>query len=243
MFDLSHGGIQSKPKNRQTRGAVNMARADSGFEDGHGRRSSSTSSGRRPKHSPSASLSGNKRTRKYAPLSQVSPTRSDFKSHWRRPSSSQTSSVNTYEFFQFPTLAEPSAETGSRTQILQLDSDDTAEKSSPSRCPPCTVNYWTSVESRRLEYAAIDAASHGVRGFMTRLLPDCILPADYKRTKFHSEDKDDEDGSVRRYRLHLPEERSMKNDASLTENEKGYQMEWKRPGVWQRLSFGRSKTP
>lgn len=74
--------------------------------------------------------------------------------------------------------------------------------------PPATVQYWTSDSTRRLEYAAIDAASRGIRGFFTKLVPDCILPASSRRTKFHDDEESDA-GSVRRYRLTLPEEKEV----------------------------------
>ncbi|KAI9744117.1 MAG: hypothetical protein M1818_002269 [Claussenomyces sp. TS43310] len=94
----------------------------------------------------------------------------------------------------------------------------------PPPPPPATVHYWTSVESRRLEYATIDAASRGIRGFLNRLLPDCIVPAACRRTKFCNDNEQDDDaGSVRRYRLSLPEEkgthvndRNDKNAATKT---------------------------
>ncbi len=69
--------------------------------------------------------------------------------------------------------------------------------------PPATVQYWTSDSTRRLEYAAIDAASKGVRGWFTKLVPDCMVPADSKRVGFHEDEAGDDGGSVRRYRLVL----------------------------------------
>jgi hypothetical protein len=60
-----------------------------------------------------------------------------------------------------------------------------------------------------MEYAAIDAAGKGVRGFFIRLVPDCVLPVERRRTRFCSQDGDgaSDGGSVRRYRLCLPEEK------------------------------------
>ncbi|CCF42898.1 hypothetical protein CH063_12783, partial [Colletotrichum higginsianum] len=50
-------------------------------------------------------------------------------------------------------------------------------------------------------YAAIDAASRGVKGWVRRhLVPDCFVPKE-KHVAF-----DDDTGSVRRYRLELDEE-------------------------------------
>ncbi|TEA11337.1 hypothetical protein C8034_v007794 [Colletotrichum sidae] len=67
--------------------------------------------------------------------------------------------------------------------------------------PPQATHYWTSDRTRRLEYAAIDAASRGVKGWCRRnLVPDCFVPRE-KHVAF-----DDDTGSVRRYRLELDEE-------------------------------------
>lgn len=65
--------------------------------------------------------------------------------------------------------------------------------------PPQTTHYWTSDRTRRLEYAAIDAASRGVRGWVMRnCVPECFVPRERRRVCF-----DDDSGSVRRYRLDL----------------------------------------
>lgn len=65
--------------------------------------------------------------------------------------------------------------------------------------PPQTTHYWTSDRTRRLEYAAIDAASRGVRGWVMRnCVPECFVPKERRRVCF-----DDDTGSVRRYRLDL----------------------------------------
>lgn len=67
--------------------------------------------------------------------------------------------------------------------------------------PPATTQYWTSDQTRRLEYAAIDAARRGVRGWARRnLVPACMAPKDGGHLDF-----DDDSGSVRRYRLDLDE--------------------------------------
>jgi hypothetical protein len=65
--------------------------------------------------------------------------------------------------------------------------------------PPQTTHYWTSDRTRRLEYAAIDAASKGVRGWVMRhVVPDCFVPQSKRRVGF-----EDDRGSVVRYRLEL----------------------------------------
>jgi hypothetical protein len=71
--------------------------------------------------------------------------------------------------------------------------------------PPQTTHYWTSDRTRRLEYAAIDAASKGVRGWVMRhVVPDCFVPQSKRRVGF-----EDDRGSVVRYRLELDTEDSM----------------------------------
>ncbi len=71
---------------------------------------------------------------------------------------------------------------------------------------PQTTHYWTSDSTRRLEYAAIDAAGRGVTGWMRKhLVPDCLVP-DQKHLSF-----DDDTGSVRRYRLHLEDDHREKH--------------------------------
>lgn len=70
---------------------------------------------------------------------------------------------------------------------------------SPFAVPPPTTHYWTSDRTRQLEYAAIDAASKGVRGWIMRnMVPDCFVPRNARRAGF-----DDDGGSVRRYRIDL----------------------------------------
>ncbi|KAL2149228.1 hypothetical protein VTH82DRAFT_8576 [Thermothelomyces myriococcoides] len=65
--------------------------------------------------------------------------------------------------------------------------------------PPQTTHYWTSDRTRRLEYAAIDAASKGVRGWVMRhVVPDCFVPPSKRMVGF-----EDDRGSVVRYRLEL----------------------------------------
>lgn len=81
--------------------------------------------------------------------------------------------------------------------------------------PPQTTHYWTSDRTRRLEYAAIDAASRGVRGWVMRhIVPDCFIP---KSKKGQHLGFDDDGGSVRRYRLDLDEDdvlcHAEKNDS------------------------------
>ncbi|KAE8393263.1 hypothetical protein BDV23DRAFT_149820 [Aspergillus alliaceus] len=70
-----------------------------------------------------------------------------------------------------------------------------------------TVIDWTSPSTRRREYKKIDRASSGVRGFWRRVAPKwCQFGHD--RTPFFEEKggKRNYEGSVRRFRMDLPEE-------------------------------------
>ncbi|KAI0105275.1 hypothetical protein GGR51DRAFT_197318 [Nemania sp. FL0031] len=83
--------------------------------------------------------------------------------------------------------------------------------------PPQTTHYWMSDNTRRLEYAAIDAASRGIKGFiMKHVVPDCFVPKDNRRLTF-----DDDTGSVRRYRLELE-----CDDSSLKEGKRSKKLGW-----------------
>lgn len=121
------------------------------------------------------------------------------------PSSGNTTASYPQAYFQFPPIAL--TETPQNNDELPSENDRAREREMQNRSPPpTTIQYWTSDSTRRLEYAAIDAASKGVRGFVMKLIPDCFLPSSTKANRFHDGVDDDDVGSVRRYRLDLPEE-------------------------------------
>ncbi|KAJ9142480.1 hypothetical protein NKR23_g7188 [Pleurostoma richardsiae] len=77
--------------------------------------------------------------------------------------------------------------------------------------PPPTTHYWTSDRTRRLEYAAIDAAGRGVRGWvMKHIVPECFVPKERRRMGF-----EDDRGSVRRYRIDLECEEAGEKGGAL----------------------------
>ncbi|KAM0243172.1 hypothetical protein ACHAPO_000010 [Fusarium lateritium] len=94
--------------------------------------------------------------------------------------------------------------------------------------PPQTTHYWTSDRTRRLEYAAIDAATRGVKGWVLRhMVPDCFVSRENRHVSF-----DDDSGSVRRYRLeleddHHTEKMTYKNKNKNGRRRKGWKF-WKR---------------
>jgi hypothetical protein len=126
-------------------------------------------------------------------------------------------------YFQFPS-PEPIELVGTTTtkeldlpplQLVTQPSAPQMEPYSPSTAPmspasppPQTMHYWTSDNTRRLEYAAIDAASRGFTGWVRRtLVPECFVPQESKHVAF-----DDDTGSVRRYRLDLEDEEEVPDD-------------------------------
>ena len=193
--------------------SAQMSRQDSGFSEGitSSRRTSTSSTSRRHSKRYSNPSNSSRPSAKRAPRSSPGPqtqTRASISSSRPNMRTRHTVPYPTphQQFFQFPTLP-------ASTQELIAETPP----------PPPTCQYWTSDSTRRLEYAAIDAAGRGVRGFVIKLLPDCILPPKVRRPRFHEEDAESDAGSVRRYRLSLPEEKVAK-----------------RPGLLKRwTSFGR----
>ncbi|RKF60007.1 hypothetical protein OnM2_055046 [Erysiphe neolycopersici] len=127
--------------------------------------------------------------------------------------------------------------------VRSFSSENNASFTNSSPPFPPTINYWTSDDSRRLEYAAIDAASKGVRGFLVRIVPDFILPPQVRRTRFwgHESEGKQREGSVRRYRLALPEE----SDEKWTKkSDQKYLGSWNKgrksesPGILRKWSAG-----
>ncbi|KAK1836744.1 hypothetical protein QBC39DRAFT_246972 [Podospora conica] len=202
------------PKHHKIPSPGEMRRQDSGYES-LDRRDSSTSSTRRAStiSLTSSSTKQRRRARPSAPRSSKSstgpvshlprharPSISPTRSHHHRP----REPVPTY--FQFPhfTASEPAFETSELPKpgyvtAYPVRSHESGQDRPP---PPQTTHYWTSDRTRRLEYAAIDAASRGVRGWVMRhVVPDCFVPKSKRRVGF-----EDDTGSVVRYRLDLEEE-------------------------------------
>lgn len=185
--------------------ATDMARQDSGFSDGiqstpsSSRRTSTSSTRRRTKRATTSCSSTRRPSTKRAPRSSPTTAQVHTSISSKRPflntrhTAPYPPTSTPYQFYQFPTLQD----------APRISEPEHAVAAPP---PPITCQYWTSDNTRRLEYAAIDAASRGFRGFFIKLVPDCILPPKARRTRFHKEDDGDSDaGSVRRYRIPLPE--------------------------------------
>lgn len=130
----------------------------------------------------------------------------------RLPAQQRHSSSPSSTFFHFPSPDHID---------IQIDSSPREVSPDPPQ-PPQTTHYWTSDRTRRLEYAAIDAASRGVKGWIRRnLVPDCFK--EDQHLEF-----DDDSGSVRRYRL------------ELEEDDPQYEKSTRRPKTWQFWSPKRS---
>lgn len=90
----------------------------------------------------------------------------------------------------------------------------------PPLFPPQTQHYWTSDNTRRMEYAAIDAASHGFKGWCLRhIVPDCIIPHEQRRLGF-----DDDGGSVRRYRIQLEDEEKHQEYSAKKDHQQRFRL-------------------
>ncbi|KAJ5770648.1 uncharacterized protein N7511_002699 [Penicillium nucicola] len=70
---------------------------------------------------------------------------------------------------------------------------------------PATVMEWTSPSTRRREYEKIDRASSGMRGLWRRVAPRCFQTRE-SRMLFFEEGKPEREGSVRRFRMDIPED-------------------------------------
>jgi hypothetical protein len=222
VFSLIQIQTQTKPMPLPKLESIKMDRQDSGYADTPTPTSPAPSSHRRSTsssrpHSPSKAKrratgsSANSTSRPSTKRASKSSAQIRTSTSGGRPSMQSrhtTSYSNTthhqpYQFFQFPTFSSPSTAPDCAV--------DTPAAPPP---PPATVQYWTSDSTRRLEYAAIDAASKGVRGFFIKLVPDCILPKSTRRTRFCDGDEGSDAGSVRRYRLQLPEEKAYSSASS-----------------------------
>lgn len=119
------------------------------------------------------------------------------------PGSSSGGGPGSAAFFHFPS-PDP-------IQLADSQPDERVAPTPAPTPPPQTTHYWTSDRTRRLEYAAIDAATRGVKGWiMKHLIPECFVPKENRHVPF-----DDESGSVRRYRLDLEEEQRDEKVVSI----------------------------
>ncbi|KAI1408674.1 hypothetical protein F5Y13DRAFT_106944 [Hypoxylon sp. FL1857] len=172
-----------------------ILRHDSGYESIHPKTRSIASQSSQRRDSTMSTSSSQTRPRTRPSIRRA--TKSTPNPHLKRlsvqPLHSSHSQQPPTTYYYFP---PPESLSGS---FGEGEDTEDAEPSYPP--PPQTTHYWTSDHTRRLEYAAIDAASRGVKGwFMKHVVPDCFVPKASRRVGF-----DDDSGSVRRYRLELDE--------------------------------------
>ncbi|KAI1802115.1 hypothetical protein F4811DRAFT_422857 [Daldinia bambusicola] len=181
-----------------------IVRHDSGYESISPPRSRSIES--RSAQRRNSTMSAGSQTRPRTRPSVRRATKSTSTSHLKHLSTQPSHSVQLPQqqttYYYFP---PPESLSGN----LDDEEEDARNTELSYPPPPQTTHYWTSDHTRRLEYAAIDAASRGVKGwFMKHIVPDCFVPKANRRVGF-----DDDTGSVRRYRLEL--------DCDETGEEKG----------------------
>ncbi|KAJ5334477.1 hypothetical protein N7452_006880 [Penicillium brevicompactum] len=126
------------------------------------------------------------------------------------PSSPIVSSRSSFRF-------EPESPTQPPHFLSQRDRSNTMPTISPSSSSihvPATVMEWTSDDTRRREYEKIDRASSGVRGFWRRVAPRCFQTRD-ARVPFFEEGKPEREGSVRRFRMDLPDDAPCKGHSNV----------------------------
>ncbi|GFF32346.1 hypothetical protein IFM51744_01744 [Aspergillus udagawae] len=107
-----------------------------------------------------------------------------------------------------PTAREPGLDTGlSPDQPTYVPTGDSRAAGASKPVRPTVID-WTSPSTRRREYEKIDRASTGVRGFWRRVAPRWCQFGD-NRMPFFEEGKNGKgnyEGSVRRFRMDLPDE-------------------------------------
>ncbi|KAK4201515.1 hypothetical protein QBC40DRAFT_171394 [Triangularia verruculosa] len=203
--------------------AWEMRRQDSGYESINPR--DSFTSHHKGASTTSLASSGRKRVRpatrrspRSAPVSQLQ--RSSRRSAsptcgYRQPEEVQQQEVTYFQFPQPQFTSEPAAFDEAPMSAEANYSHKSEVATYPP--PPQTTHYWTSDQTRRLEYAAIDAASKGVRGWVMRhVVPECLVPTSKRRVGF-----EDDRGSVIRYRLDLDTEEDAEEKAG-SDSRKGW---------------------
>ncbi|KAJ5630638.1 uncharacterized protein N7484_010738 [Penicillium longicatenatum] len=107
------------------------------------------------------------------------------------------------------TTSPPFLHSRDRANTLPIISSHSHSPSESSINVPATVMEWTSDSTRRAEYEQIDRASRGVRGLWRRVAPRwCHRDS---RMPFFEEGKTSREGSVRRFRMDLPDEETETN--------------------------------
>lgn len=191
-----------------------MQRQDSGYESNTPRRTSTSNTsstiGRRSSDGSSNGSGVRSRFRNRPSLHRSSKThpRTSAQSLHLVRTNTATQQKQNGTFFHFPS-PDP-------IELADTVPDRRVQPTPIPSPPPQTTHYWTSDRTRRLEYAAIDAATRGVKGWVLRhLVPDCFVSRENRHVSF-----DDDSGSVRRYRLELEDDHSHVAEKSVAGNKK-----------------------
>lgn len=88
--------------------------------------------------------------------------------------------------------------------LLANEEDDSSIAHQYSNHVPATIIDWTLPSTRRREYRKIESSSRGIPGLWRRFAPRFLQRN--RRLSFYEDEKDDDTGSVRRYRVDLPGE-------------------------------------
>ncbi|KAK0615593.1 hypothetical protein B0T17DRAFT_497313, partial [Bombardia bombarda] len=211
---------------RQDSGYESMARPNSQSSRRRTSTASVTSSTHRRRPRPAAQRSPKSGSVSYLPRHSISPHRV-----YRTQQSHQPQQpVTTYFHFPSFTASEPTLDetemvTNTHSNYASGSScypPTTSEQSPSYPLPPQTTHYWTSDRTRKLEYAAIDAASRGVRGWVRRhIVPDCFIPKEKRRIGF-----EDDRGSVVRYRLDLDDDGGPEKSNDGSKDERAAAKSW-----------------
>lgn len=192
-------------KERRTSNGMRMQRQDSGYESIASPRTSTShfrpAAARRPSNASSNGPGSSSRPRTRPSIHRSAKTHPQYAA---RTSNQSLHLVRVnppsqqFTYFQFPS---PDA----------IELAEAAPEDPPAPpLPPQPTHYWTSDRTRRLEYAAIDAATRGVKGWVMRnLVPECFVPKENRHVSF-----DDDTGSVRRYRLDLEDDHEERMPSS-----------------------------
>lgn len=105
---------------------------------------------------------------------------------------------------------------------------------------PATVMEWTSPSTRRREYEKIDRASRGMRGLWRRVAPRWCQGRN-SRTPFFEEGKAGREGSVRRFRMDIPDEDSIEGSGPPDHPQVQY-LDFSDGDALRRWAYRRSKT-
>lgn len=100
--------------------------------------------------------------------------------------------------------------------LLANEEDDFSITHQYSNHVPATIIDWTLPSTRRREYRKIQSSCRGIPGLWRRFAPRFLQRN--RRLSFYEDEKDDDTGSVRRYRLDLPDDEDRKSKSGVKAN-------------------------